>query len=319
MLIFKLPFDEKYFTTDKNSEEKSVIFFLFKGNENIDFKGKIKEISFEEILKTNFVLHENIEFDLNETHDEYIKKIEKTISFIKENHLKKLVIARKKTVPIQNLNLPETFKNLCEKYPSAFVYTFIKNNECWMGAFSELLGKFNKKTSEFETMSLAGTLPMDEKWTEKEIEEQKPVTDYIFEIVKKYSENVEKSETQDHFSGNIKHLRTDFKAKIDADNVDVLISELHPTPAVCGIPKDFCRKAISDLENFDRELYAGYTRIETDENIYCFVNLRCGKFYKNTAVLFAGGGITALSSPQKEWQETELKMQALEKSLIENG
>ena len=319
MLIFKLPFDEKYFTIDENSEEKAVRFFSFKGNKNIDFKGKIKEISFEEILKNQYILPENIEFELNETHDEYLKKIEKTISFIHENQLKKLVIARKKTFQIQNLNLPETFKNLCEKYPSAFVYAFIKNDECWIGAFSELLGKFNKKTSEFETMSLAGTLPIDENWTEKEIAEQKPVTDYIFEIVKKYSENVEKSETQDHFSGNIKHLRTDFKAKIDADNVDVLISELHPTPAVCGIPKDFCRKAISDLENFDRELYAGYTRIETDENIYCFVNLRCGKFYKNTAVLFAGGGITALSSPQKEWQETELKMQALEKSLIENG
>jgi len=33
-------------------------------------------------------------------------------------------------------------------------------------------------------MSLAGTLPINEEWSEKEIEEQKPVTHYISEILK---------------------------------------------------------------------------------------------------------------------------------------
>jgi isochorismate synthase len=47
---------------------------------------------------------------------------------------------------------------------------------------SEVLGKFNKATHEFETMALAGTLPVSEDWSEKEIEEQKPVTTYIQNI-----------------------------------------------------------------------------------------------------------------------------------------
>jgi uncharacterized protein YecA (UPF0149 family) len=39
-------------------------------------------------------------------------------------------------------------------------------------------GQYNKITEDFETMSLAGTLPVSEDWSEKEIEEQKPVSIY---------------------------------------------------------------------------------------------------------------------------------------------
>jgi len=148
---------------------------------------------------------------------------------------------------------------------------------------------------------------------QKEIEEQKPVTHYISEILKKYVtlSEVEESETYNHISGNIKHLRTDFTAKIEDNRLEELIEELHPTPAVCGIPKEFCKEKIIEIEQYNREFYAGYIKIETEEEIYYFVNLRCAKIYKNQVIAFAGGGITALSSPEKEWRETELKSQAI--------
>ena len=162
-------------------------------------------------------------------------------------------------------------------------------------------------------MSLAGTLPVDEEWSEKEIEEQKPVTHYISEILKKYVtlSEVEESETYNHISGNLKHLRTNFTAKIEDNRLKELIEELHPTPAVCGIPKEFCKEKIIEIEKYNREFYAGYIKIETEEEIYYFVNLRCAKIYKNQVIAFAGGGITELSSPEKEWRETELKSQAI--------
>ena len=165
-------------------------------------------------------------------------------------------------------------------------------------------------------MSLAGTLPVNENWSEKEIEEQKPVTQYISNILKSYSTEISQSETYDHISGNIKHLRTDFAAKINAKNLEILISELHPTPAVCGIPKEFCKEKILEIENYNREFYTGFIKIETEEEIFYFVNLRCAKIYKNQVVAFAGGGITALSSPEKEWRETELKSQAILGNLV---
>ena len=138
---------------------------------------------------------------------------------------------------------------------------------------------------------------------------------WIASILSKYSNSVQQSETYDHLSGNIKHLRTDFQINIEDDQLKNVIEELHPTPAVCGIPKKFCIEKILQLENFPRELYGGYSSIETEDYRYFFVNLRCGKVWQNAIELFAGGGITALSDPQKEWKETELKMQALEKNI----
>ena len=93
--------------------------------------------------------------------------------------------------------------------------------------------------------------------------------------------------------------------------MDDLINDLHPTPAVCGVPKSLCISIIQDIEGFDRSFYAGYSKVDINDTIFYFVNLRCGRLFKNNAELFVGGGITALSSPEKEWRETELKADAL--------
>ena len=316
MLYFRFPLSDSIFTVDENSDKKSVSFVSFDETESIDFYGNIEEFFFNENILSNQISTELLEFK-EENQFEYEAKLGKVIEFIKENQLSKLVVSRRKLLNFegQKVNLSQTFLNLCKSYPNAFVYFFIKDGKCWIGAFSELLGKFDKKTSEFETMSLAGTLPVNETWTAKEIEEQKPVTDFIKNILKNYSSEVEQSETYDHISGNIKHLRTDFKAKIMSEDLENLISELHPTPAVCGIPKDLCKSAIEKFESHPRNFYAGYIQVETEENFQYFVNLRCAEFFENACLIYVGGGITAESSPEKEWRETELKSEAILRNL----
>ena len=316
MLYFRFPFSDSIFTVNENSDKKSVSFLSFDETESIDFYGNIEEFFFNENILSNQISTELLEFK-EENQFEYEAKLGKVIEFIKENQLSKLVISRRKVFDFEEkkINLSQTFLNLCKSYPNAFVYLFIKDGKCWIGAFSELLGKFDKKTSEFETMSLAGTLPANETWTAKEIEEQKPVTDFMKNILKNYSSEVEQSETYDHISGNIKHLRTDFKAKIMSEDLENLISELHPTPAVCGIPKDLCKSAIEKFESHPRNFYAGYIKVETEETVQYFVNLRCAEFFENACLIYVGGGITAESSPEKEWRETELKSEAILKNL----
>ena len=316
MLYFRFPFSDSIFTVNENSDKKTVSFVSFDETESIDFYGNIEEFFFNENILSNQISTELLEFK-EENQFEYEAKLGKVIEFIKENQLSKLVISRRKVFDFEEkkINLSQTFLNLCKSYPNAFVYFFIKDGKCWIGAFSELLGKFDKKTSEFETMSLAGTLPVNETWTAKEIEEQKPVTDFIKNILKNYSSEVEQSETYDHISGNIKHLRTDFKAKIMSEDLENLISELHPTPAVCGIPKDLCKSAIEKFESHPRNFYAGYIKVETEETVQYFVNLRCAEFFENACLIYVGGGITAESSPEKEWRETELKSEAILRNL----
>ena len=320
MLYFRFPFSEEIYSTDQNSSENVVSFFPFDQYEVLNFNGKIKQIPLQDFLnkeiKTDRLSSNLMEF-WEEQQSEYQEKLVEVIKFIKENELSKLVISRRKLVNYNGskINLSQSFSNLCEAYPNAFVYFFIKDDKCWMGAFSEILGKFNKKTSQFETMSLAGTIPINEEWTTKEIEEQKPVTDFIKDILEKYSPEIEQSKTYDHLSGNIKHLRTDFKIQIKEEELENIIAELHPTPAVCGIPTEFCKNAIQQFETHSRKYYAGYIRVETAEFIQYFVNLRCAEFLGNAAIIYVGGGITAESSPEKEWNETELKAEAILKNI----
>lgn len=320
MIYFKLPFDERLQSVHEKNNENAVSFHSYNGNNQISFNGEIFEIAPAEFNETTITSEQlnNGPVDLAaETKEEYCNTLEQVIGVIKENSLPKLVYSRRKIfTDFNGIDFKESFNRLCESYPNAFRYLFNDGGNAWMGAFSEVLGKFNKTTHQFETMALAGTLPVSEDWSEKEIEEQKPVTMYIQNILNNYSDHVQQSETYDHISGNIKHLRTDFKTHINPEDLDRLINDLHPTPAVCGIPKDFCNENIRKYEKFPRELYAGYIKIETGETIQYFVNLRCARLYKNAVHVFVGGGITAQSNPEKEWTETELKSEAILKNVV---
>lgn len=319
MIIFRLPFSNQCYTVEeKNNGDYPIEFQGFTEKYLLRFQGEIKEISEDEITLTSNHLTSNHQLIEELTKKEYLNKIESIISFIIENQLQKLVFSRKKIIAdYKEIDLVKSFSKLCNSYPNAFVYLFHHGNNCWIGAFSELLGKFNFENNEFSTMSLAGTLPVEEEWTLKEIEEQKPVTDYINAILASY-DRVDKSATYDHISGKIKHLRTDFKLKISPDKIDEIIKQLHPTPAVCGIPKDFCKKAITNFENEDRKFYSGYSKIKIKNEVYYFVNLRCAEIYQNNAYLYVGGGITKDSNPIKEWHETELKSHAILDNLVIN-
>lgn len=320
MIYFKFPFNDKLYSTDQKSGKDNVNFHSFDGLTQLTFEGNTIEIHSEQLDRIIFN-NENLQNDEShyntELKEEYLQSLQEVIEMIKENGLSKMVLSRRKIFKDFNrINYHESFKNLCHTYPNAFRYLFNDGENAWMGAFSEVLGKFNKTTHEFETMSLAGTLPVSEGWSEKEIEEQKPVSSYIQNILESYSEHIEISKTYDHISGNIKHLRTDFKATIQPEDLDSIIQDLHPTPAVCGIPKDFCKEQIQKFEKFPREFYAGYIKIETQETIHYFVNLRCAKLYRDSVHVFVGGGITAQSNPEKEWIETELKSEAILGNLV---
>ncbi|WP_347218519.1 chorismate-binding protein [Chryseobacterium sp.] len=320
MIYFKLPFNEELYTVEDTADKNAVNFYSYNSQNQINFNGNIIQVNaseFDYISITQEALIEDTTDFTAETKEEYTHTLHQVIEVIKENNLPKLVYSRRKIfTDFNTVDCKASFDNLCKTYPNAFRYLFNDGENAWMGAFSEVLGKFNKTTHEFETMALAGTLPTSEEWTEKEIEEQKPVTSYILNILKNYSDNILQSETYDHVSGNIKHLRTDFKTTIKPNALDSLIQDLHPTPAVCGIPNDFCNENIMKYEKFPREFYAGYIKVETEDSILYFVNLRCARLYKDSVHVFVGGGITAQSNPEKEWTETELKSEAILKNLV---
>lgn len=91
-----------------------------------------------------------------------------------------------------------------------------------------------------------------------------------------------------------------------------MLELLHPTSAVCGMPKNKTKEFIVAKEQYDRELYSGYLGpVNMNNRTNIFVNLRCMQVQENFAILYAGAGITGDSDPEKEWRETEIKMDTL--------
>lgn len=318
-VVFRFPnSNDFYFITHENKGNQFVSFHSFQLQEHCCFQSeKIEILSEDEILKLSIQdLKPNIcpvDFPDKKT---YSQRIEKAKRFVIEQNLKKIVISRPKLIEFEYLNLRHSYLQLSRSYPNTFCYLMQYNQQTWMGATPELLGSFDSIHQNFECMSLAGTLELACDWTQKELQEQKAVSESISETLHRFSDLIEISETKDHLSGNIKHLRTDFKAKIKAMDLEKLISELHPTPAVCGFPKEKCLPFILENEHYSRKFYTGYIRIATPQNKSYYVNLRCAEFYKNEAHLYVGGGITPYSNAEQEWEETELKSEAIANHLV---
>jgi isochorismate synthase len=81
------------------------------------------------------------------------------------------------------------------------------------------------------------------------------------------------------------------------------------------MPKDAAEGILERIEDYNREFYSGYLGpVNIQNRSQLFVNIRTMKIENGQAFAFAGGGITEDSDPEKEWNETEIKLQTILKS-----
>jgi len=279
-------------------------------------------------LKTNEkkVNSDVISKPLKEQSESHIKLVKKGISKINEGLFNKVVLSRKEIIKNLNIDLLKTFENLLCLYKNAFVYFwFHKNSGIWFGATPEVLLKVEGK--KFETIALAGTQKSKDLenvvWKEKEIQEQKYVTDYIINQLSKEQIKTVRSEPYTIKAGELYHIRTDIFGNIKNKNIEILIKALHPTPAVCGLPKTKAKSFIELNENYNREYYTGFLgelNYNSKSKDICpfvnfFVNLRCMKIEESGISIFIGGGITKDSNSEKEWLETVLKSSTMKNAI----
>lgn len=263
----------------------------------------------------------------------HIQLIQKGINAIHNGELKKVVLSRSEEIKIKEITDGESvinlFKCLLNKHPSAFVYSWYHPSVgLWLGATPESLFSLESKT--FRTMALAATqkYKKEEKvfWTEKEKEEQNMVTQYLETSLENIVPILMITRPSTFRAGNVIHLKTDVGGTINTRVCDIpcLTKRLHPTPAVCGLPKNNATQFIQSTEDYDREFYTGFlgelninkevfeNKQNTKQNYADFyVNLRCMKIKKNIATVFVGGGITKDSNPEAEWEETVHKAEAM--------
>src|SRR5690606_13041490 len=89
------------------------------------------------------------------------------------------------------------------------------------------------------------------------------------------------------------HLGTRIVATLKDDSVSAaeLAARLHPTPAVCGMPRLASAQAIADLEEYDRGFYAGAVGwVDRNGDGEWYVALRCAEVDACNVRLYAGAG-----------------------------
>ena len=263
----------------------------------------------------------------------HINLVKQGVEAINNSDLKKVVLSRQEKVSLSKENPIQIFKGLLKTYKSAFVYCWYHPKVgLWLGATPETLIKI--EGNRFSIMALAGTQDykgsLDVVWQNKEKQEQQFVTDFIIDNLKPSVERFKVSDVETVKAGNLVHLKTMISAQLKANTpLKNIIGALHPTPAVCGLPKVSAKQFILKHENYNREFYTGFLgelncestiaprsgrrNIEnrayavTRKSTQLYVNLRCMQIKNQQAIIYVGGGITESSDAESEWAETVSK------------
>ena len=249
----------------------------------------------------------------------------------------KIVLSRCVQEPRKEEQLPMTlFQKACELYPRMFIsLVYTPQSGMWLMATPEIL--LEGGGNDWHTIALAGTMKLegellsfdsppvkgearlsDIAWTTKNIQEQRYVATYLMECLEHFSSQITEEGPYTARAANLVHLRSDFNFVLeDTRRIGELIRALHPTPAVCGLPKQQTFDFIRRNESQSRRYYSGFSGpFNPEVDTHLFVSLRCMQILDDCYCLYAGGGLLRDSVEDQEWEETEAKLETM-RSLLE--
>ena len=262
---------------------------------------------------------------------------------VTEGTFKKIVLARSAYYPFltaandgasdlsgqanQYCSILDLFIKACRHYPRVFVaLTVTPVSGVWLTASPEIL--LSGRGNQWKTVAIAGTMPCAEPpaqqpdcresypditWSKKNKDEQQIVVAYIRQCLDDFTDDVQENGPKTIRAANLFHLKSEFSFSLnDNKQIGNLIQTLHPTPAVCGIPKQQAQLFITENEPSPRCFYSGFTGMFNCNQVTdLYVALRCMSVGNDGFRLYAGGGIMPDSTESQEWLETEAKMQTM--------
>ena len=296
----------------------------------IDCRNQTKELVWHQIIDViNQINQSNIEINRqfyqsvghNPPKDEWCKSIESAKSLINDKNLDKVVLARQtKFEFIDKVNPFLLLKKVQDEDNGVYNFCIKKTNAlAFIGGTPERL--FEIKNGEIESDAIAGTIFKPENSdvdqlknkllnSDKNIGEHQHVVDFI----KSQMESLCDEWVVDNDRSLIElkyllHLIMHFKGKMKKNRHWLsAINNLHPTPAVAGVPTKKALSVIKKTESFDRGWYAGPMGTISKNDAHIVVAIRSGEVIDNHVTLYAGAGIVAHSNPDEEWKELDAKI-----------
>ena len=262
---------------------------------------------------------------------DYFKSVvTSALNSIAVDEFSKIVIAH--TTDIQSsapFQLIASLNNLRKIHPDCYIFsTSNGKGQNFIGASPERLVSIQNK--QLVSDALAGSAPRGKTTSEdahlanlllksrKEKREHQAVSDFIMERLRNLGLKPHQLPLQLLKLSSIQHLWTPIYAHLSGDIEPLeIIEQLHPTPAVAGVPAVIACDKIRDYEPFDRSLYAAPLGwIDSQGNCEFIVGIRSALINGNSARLYAGAGIVSGSNPSKEFAEVQLKLQSLIEALV---
>lgn len=262
----------------------------------------------------------------------WLDRVKRARDLIQENEFDKIVIARTIELESRHDITPTLLSySLRQTYPECYNFIIqVDKNTSFIGATPERLASF--ESGVFKTEGLAGStsrgksasedaaLAQSLMQSEKDLEEHQFVVRAIDDSLAPYSYRVEHpNQPLIKKLNNVQHLFTPISASIkDGVQIHELLSQLHPTPAVGGYPKERAIPYIQEIEQIERGWYSapvGWFNLNGCGEFA--VAIRSALIHKNKAHLFAGCGIVENSDPESEWRETLMKFQPMTSALNE--
>ena len=257
--------------------------------------------------------------------------VKSAVKLIESQYFSKIVLSQAINVLSQTpFSLIDSLNNLRLTYPGCYVFsTSNGKGQNFIGASPERLISIDN--NQLVTDALAGSAPRGKTEvedanlgkgllnSEKDLREHQVVIDFIVDRLSKLGINPDFSPVPRLLQlSNIQHLWTPIRARIPRDiHLLKILAQLHPTPAVAGVPRDIALEQIRGCESCDRSLYgAPIGWIDRTGNGEFAVGIRSALIDGDRAILYAGAGIVAGSEPEKELAEIQLKLQALLNALV---
>jgi menaquinone-specific isochorismate synthase len=314
----------------------AVVNFILKGSEIVNLEQKFFErigiLDFNNGLynKNGLDLSDPIEEDPEDL-ESWTIKINSALNEISQGHISKVVLSRRVEKDLHEMpSIQKIIDKLREDYKDCYIFAYKKNGSVFIGASPEKLLSFNHK--DFETDALAGSIRRgSDDYEDRELElkllqdpknlrEYDEVVKFVMNAVSPYCKKI------NHFEKpfikklpNIQHLWTPIKAELKTEkDIEEIVKRLHPTPAICGSPRETALKLISEIEEYPRGLFSGIIGWYNFEIQGEFaVAIRSALLKNKKIYAFAGCGIVEGSNPKEEFEETKLKLKPI-LSIFEN-
>lgn len=260
--------------------------------------------------------------------------ISASLAAISEASVSKVVLARTLDLKTDGLLRPvEVLEHLWDRNRGTHVFLFEpRPGAALLGAAPETVATLQHGA--FQATAVAGSIGVGTTPEErgalaerllssrKDREEHGIALDDMVARLTPLAEDVE-AQAEPHVLtlSRIQHLESEIKARIP-EGIGVLdiLEALHPTPAVCGLPRDAALEFLSRQEPFERGWYAGPVGwFDAAGNGVFAPALRCAVVRGRQWRLFAGAGIVAGSDAALEWEETGIKFEPVLRALEASG